>query len=263
MNEATRPYPEGFQLWSPERQDEYFAEAARSYRARTIRQPVASCQHRTRKRRASGPCVLLEHRTRCNRMDVARLVGARPAAPLGRPAWMGKTTLALAFAATISAGGPWPDGSRAKRGNVIIWSGEDDPRDTLVPRLEAASADRSRVQIVNGISGDGPTRAFDPARDMGALAGEIKKVRDVRLVIIDPVAMVATKDSHRNAETRRDLQPLADLCRETGAAALGIHHLAKGSAGREPQEERLIGSIAFAALGPVDIHLRATKAAAR
>jgi putative DNA primase/helicase len=59
--------------------------------------------------------------------------------------------------------------------------------------------------------------------------------------------MVATKDSHRNAETRRDLQPVADLCRTTGAAVLGIHHLAKGTGRREPQE-RLIGSVAFAAM---------------
>jgi hypothetical protein len=64
------------------------------------------------------------------------------------------------------------------------------------------------------------------------------------------VALIATKDSHKNAETRRDLQPLADLCRATGAAALGVHHLAKGTAGREPQE-RLIGSIAFAAVARV------------
>ena len=75
----------------------------------------------------------------------------------------------------------------------------------------------------------------------------IEQIGDVRLVIIDPIAMVATKDSHRNAETRRDLQPVADLCRTTGAAVLGIHHLAKGTGGREPQE-RLIGSIAFAAM---------------
>jgi crossover junction endodeoxyribonuclease RuvC len=49
----------------------------------------------------------------------------------------GKTTLALALAAITSIGGVWPDGSRPAPGNVVIWSGEDDPRDTLVPRLIA------------------------------------------------------------------------------------------------------------------------------
>ena len=54
----------------------------------------------------------------------------------------------------------------------------------------------------------------------------------------------------RNAETRRDLQPVKDLCEATGAAGLGIHHLAKGSVGREPQE-RLVGSVAFSAVARV------------
>ena len=54
----------------------------------------------------------------------------------------GKTTIALSFAATITTGTTWPDGSRCKPGNVLIWSGEDDPADTLLPRLVAAGADR-------------------------------------------------------------------------------------------------------------------------
>jgi putative DNA primase/helicase len=162
----------------------------------------------------------------------------------------GKTTLALAFAAIISERGLWPDGSCAQQGNVVIWSGEDDPADTLVPRLAAAGADRRCIHFVDSVRDDGASRAFDPATDMTVLSEAIERVGNVRLVIIDPLAMVATKDSHRNAETRRDLQPIAELCRRTGAAALGIHHLAKGTAGREPQE-RLIGSIAFAAVARV------------
>lgn len=159
----------------------------------------------------------------------------------------GKTTIAVRVAATVSTGGLWPDGTRSPAGNIVIWSGEDDPGDTLIPRLEAAGADRKRVFIVGRAREDGAGRPFDPARDMPALAKALKKAGDVKLVIIDPIAMVAVKDSHRNAETRRDLQPVVDLCRETGAAVLGIHHFAKGSVGREPQE-RLIGSVAFAAV---------------
>jgi putative DNA primase/helicase len=162
----------------------------------------------------------------------------------------GKTTLALEFAAIISSGGVWPDGGQAKPASVVIWSGEDDPADTLVPRLLAAGANLQRVHFVHGVREDGRSRAFDPARDMLALEAAVRRVGDVRLVVIDPIAMVATKDSHKNAETRRDLQPLADLCRASGVAALGVHHLAKATAGREPQE-RLIGSIAFAAVARV------------
>ena len=60
----------------------------------------------------------------------------------------GKTTIALAMAATITIGGRWPDGSRCAPGNVLIWSGEDDPADTLVPRLMAAGADRARCYFI-------------------------------------------------------------------------------------------------------------------
>jgi MoxR-like ATPase len=60
----------------------------------------------------------------------------------------GKTTIALAFAATVTSGGRWPDGARSAAGNVLVWSGEDDPADTLLPRLMAAGADPKRVFFV-------------------------------------------------------------------------------------------------------------------
>ena len=62
----------------------------------------------------------------------------------------GKTTIALAMGATVSIGGRWPDGSRCAVGNVLMWSGEDDPSDTLAPRLKAMGADMDRVYFVTG-----------------------------------------------------------------------------------------------------------------
>ena len=62
----------------------------------------------------------------------------------------GKTTLALDFAAIISSGGVWPDAARANQGCVVIWSGEDDPADTLVPRLIAEGADLRRDSFRSG-----------------------------------------------------------------------------------------------------------------
>lgn len=43
----------------------------------------------------------------------------------------GKTTIAMSIGATVTQGGIWPDGTVAEAGNIVIWSGEDDPRDTL------------------------------------------------------------------------------------------------------------------------------------
>jgi RecA-family ATPase len=54
------------------------------------------------------------------------------------PAGLGKTTIALSFAATLTRGGLWPDGSRCVRpGSVIFWSGEDAVEKTLLPRFVA------------------------------------------------------------------------------------------------------------------------------
>lgn len=159
----------------------------------------------------------------------------------------GKTTIALAMAATITCAGRWPDGTRAEVGSVLIWSGEDDPADTLLPRLIAMGADVNRVYFVRDVLADGKARPFDPARDMAAMECEAERIGDVRLLIVDPVVNVVAGDSHKNTETRRALQPVVDLARRMDAAAVGISHFSKGTAGRDPVE-RVTGSVAFGAL---------------
>jgi putative DNA primase/helicase len=59
---------------------------------------------------------------------------------------LGKSTMAMSLAATTSVGGRWPDGTLSEPGNVLIWSGEDDIADTLLPRLIASGADRARCR---------------------------------------------------------------------------------------------------------------------
>lgn len=159
----------------------------------------------------------------------------------------GKTTVALALAATVSSGGRWPDGSRAHAGNVVIWSGEDDNADTLNPRLRAAGADLRRVHVVSGVIDQGRSYAFDPARDMDALRDALRELPDVRLMVIDPIVSAISGDSHKNAEVRRGLQPLVDLAGELRCALLGVTHFSKGTGGRDPVE-RITGSLAFGAL---------------
>jgi putative DNA primase/helicase len=162
----------------------------------------------------------------------------------------GKTTIALAVAATITIAGRWPDGTAAERGSVVIWSGEDDPADVLVPRLLAMGADVSRIHIVSGITGPEGKRAFDPARDVDLLADAMRQIPDVHLLIVDPIVSAVAGDSHHNAETRRGLQPLVDLAQAHRCALLGITHLSKGTAGRDPLE-RVTGSLAFGALARI------------
>ncbi len=162
----------------------------------------------------------------------------------------GKTTIALSFAATVSSGGRWPDGTHCAPGNVLMWSGEDDPADTLLPRLVAMGADRNRVFFVSGYREGNEVLPFDPARDMGQLMAQAEKLGGVRLVVVDPVVSAVTGDSHKNTEVRRALQPLVDMGAAMGAAVVGISHFSKGGAGGDPTQ-RVVGSVAFAAVARV------------
>jgi AAA domain len=102
------------------------------------------------------------------------LAGGKMHIIAGQPG-SGKTTIAMKIAATVSAGSRWPDGSTSKQGNVIIWSGEDDYADTLVPRLEASGADLSRIFFAGEMTCGKERRAFDPAKDIPALEAAIER----------------------------------------------------------------------------------------
>ncbi len=164
---------------------------------------------------------------------------------LGGAPSCGKTTIAMALAAVVTSAGRWPDGWPCRdAGDVLIWSGEDDPATTLAPRLKAAGADMHRVHFVQGVS-DGD--AFDPARDMPLLEAEAAKLTAPRLLVIDPIVSAVAGDNHRNNEVRRSLQSVVDMADRLGCTVIGIHHFSKGTQGREVTE-RISGSLAYAAL---------------
>ncbi|WP_426699657.1 AAA family ATPase [Rhodanobacter sp. Col0626] len=163
----------------------------------------------------------------------------------------GKTTIAVDFAASTTSGRAFPTGHRPTPANTLIWSGEDDPADTLVPRLIAAGADLNRVHFVGDIyKGDQVCRSFDPAHDVEALATAAANLENVELIIIDPLVSAVSGDSHKNAEVRRGLQPLVELAAKLDAALLGITHYSKGTQMGDPLE-RVTGSIAFGAMARI------------
>lgn len=166
---------------------------------------------------------------------------------LGGMPGTGKTTLTMALAATVTIGGRWPDGSRCESGSVVIWSGEDDPSDTLVPRLAAAGANLSKVHFVANVEDGNSDRQFDPKRDMPLLIETVHAIGNVRLLIVDPIVSAVSGDSHKNAEVRQSLQPLVTLATDAKCAVVGITHFTKGTQGNDPLE-RVTGSVAFGAL---------------
>jgi len=162
----------------------------------------------------------------------------------------GKTTLALTLGAIVTSGGKWPDGWPCYSGNILIWSGEDDAADTLLPRLLAAGADKNKCYFITGTRVNGEISSFDPSRDLLDLELEANRVGGISLIIIDPIVSAVTGDSYKNTEVRRDLQPVVDLGSRLNAAVLGISHFSKGGAGSDPAM-RVVGSVAFTAVARI------------
>ena len=160
---------------------------------------------------------------------------------------VGKTTIAISLAATVTAGGKWPDGSTSDAGNVLIWSGEDDTADTLLPRLMAAGGDRENCYFISGVCRNGKDGYFDPKQDMPLLQQTAQEIGNVKLLVIDPIVATIKGDGNGNVEVRRDLQPVVDFAKSAGCAVIGITHLSKGHIDANPMT-RISGSVAFSAV---------------
>lgn len=167
---------------------------------------------------------------------------------------LGKSMLCLHLAAKVSNGGSWADDANAasERGSVILFSAEDDVADTIRPRIDAAGADASRVFAVQGVRRKDRKRPayFDLQRDLSALEAEVRRHPDASLVIIDPITAYLGKiDSHRNADVRGVLAPLAQLAARWRVAVVCVTHLTKSYGGKAIY--RATGSLAFAAAARV------------
>jgi hypothetical protein len=166
---------------------------------------------------------------------------------------LGKSQVTAHMAAIVSTGGYWPvDGTSAEPGNVVILSAEDDPEDTIRPRLEAAGADLSRVfvleAVVDQLGGDGEEqrRAFSLRTDLHRLGAMLTDIGGAALIVIDPVtAYLGQTDSHKNAEIRALLAPLSNMAAKFGAAVVCVSHFNKTSGGEALM--KITGSLAFVA----------------
>lgn len=165
---------------------------------------------------------------------------------------LGKSQLTAYMAAVVSMGGVWPvTQERCEAGNVIMLSAEDDVADTIRPRLEAVGADLRRVMAVDAIKVEaGAERAFNLQKDLDKLGMLIEHIGGVSLVVIDPItAYLGDADSHKNAEIRALLAPLAAFATKYDTAVVCVTHLNKG--GSSQALLRVTGSLAFVAAARV------------
>jgi len=119
----------------------------------------------------------------------------------------------------------------APQGGVLYFTAEDDPEDTVVPRLAAAGADLDRVHIVK-VMGEpnGKERTFSMITDLPALEAKLEEIGDVVLVIIDPMSAyigVGKANTSMTSDVRGFLKPLTDLAAKKKICLLGIMHFNK------------------------------------
>ena len=166
---------------------------------------------------------------------------------------LGKSFVTCDMASRVSTGTAWPDDSTAQPvGSVIVFNCEDGLADTIRPRIERAGADLTKIMAIEGIqlfdlkTHEDRQRGFSLASDLSQLAGELAKLSDCRLVVIDPVsAYLGDADSHKNSDVRALLAPLAQLAERHRVAIVMVNHLSKGAGAKAIY--RSMGSMGFIA----------------
>lgn len=177
---------------------------------------------------------------------------------VGRPG-EGKSFLTTDMAARVSAGRTWPDGGACPGGTVILVSAEDDPHDTIRPRLDAHGADVRRVHLLATVRrrGEGGrlVEAMFTLEDLPALEAAIQRHPDCRLIVIDPIGSFigGGTDSHRDNEVRAVLAPVAQLAERYGPAVLIVAHRRKSTG--TVADDLAIGSRAFTGIARSVWHL--------
>jgi putative DNA primase/helicase len=172
---------------------------------------------------------------------------------------IGKSFATVDLAARVTRGQQWPDKQPgSKPASVVIMSAEDDAEDTIRPRAECAGANMSRLHHIQGVAqkasvtmagktiAKNSERGFDLASDLPLLREKLRRLKDVALVIIDPLTAYQPRiNSDKNNEVRASLVGLQMLAKEFDIAVLAIMHLTKSE---QAAIYRVSGSVAYTAL---------------
>lgn len=136
----------------------------------------------------------------------------------------GKSTFMLNIAALLTKGTEMPDGFHvAEPQRVVYQTAEDNLADTVKPRLEAASADWSRIAYI--VDEDSPLTLEDNRIE------KIIQQTNACLFILDPLQAYLSQDSDMFSagRMRQYLKCLADIAAKYRCAIVVIGHMSKAS----------------------------------
>lgn len=157
----------------------------------------------------------------------------------------GKSFISLAIASAVTRGRRLPDdkGDPSAPARVLMLNFEDGLADTIRPRAEATGCDLARLAVIEGVNEAGQPQPFG-AHHIPMLDEQLGRMRDVRLLVIDPIAqLLGDVNTGKDNEVRAALQPLKELAERWNIAVVCVVHLRKAEAERTLY--RVSGSIAF------------------
>jgi hypothetical protein len=132
--------------------------------------------------------------------------------------------------------------------DVLVASAEDDWGSVVVPRLMAQGADLERVfRLDMEHAAETLTLPDHVSQLAGAVHEHRRAGRPIALVVLDPIGafLSAATDTHKDAQVRRALAPLAQLAIDADLVVAVVAHLTKDGSQRLLQ--RVSGAGAFGA----------------
>jgi hypothetical protein len=154
---------------------------------------------------------------------------------------IGKSLGTLDLVARLSLGKRYPDGSPCPLGDTLLLLGEDDPADTVRPRLEALGADMTKIHIIIDVTVQSVQTIFDAVEQIREKGGDLK------LLVIDPLdSFLGGADSYKGAEYREAMGGLIKLAADERFSIISVDHLNKNTGGQASY--RIGGTIAKSAL---------------
>jgi AAA domain len=156
---------------------------------------------------------------------------------------LGKSCITLDLTARLTTASPFPDGHTPDKARcVLLLSAEDGVEDTIVPRLQAAGANRKLVSILDHVADDeGGPRPVELPADIDRIEkwcaslvyadslDEDAFSTTPGLVIIDPLTAFLSGEvnAHRDQDVRRVLFRLKVMAEKTSCAVVCVRHLNK------------------------------------
>lgn len=186
------------------------------------------------------------------------LLPLRVASVLGSHGGLGKSVLALTWAAHVGLGRPWGPFAVPEAGPVLFVSLEDEgelvkdrlrriAREYRLPPADLQTA----VRLLDGSEAVTALMCSDPTDPRGALisTAAMRQVREAaegcRLVVVDNSSLALQADANRPELVYRFVATLAAIARHAGAAVLTLNHVDKQAARHGSRGESYSGSAAW------------------